>query len=80
MRKLAYSVDSSAVKLEASIPGMIQTTLVDDVTRLSVTINTFVARIALCYRSQGTTKEVTSFKAAIAALRRDSSVEVHRHA
>ncbi|KAG5619873.1 hypothetical protein H5410_005091 [Solanum commersonii] len=51
MGKLAHSVDRRASKLEASIPGMIQTTLADAVTLLSATIDALAARIAVWPRN-----------------------------
>ncbi|XP_049378081.1 uncharacterized protein LOC125842820 [Solanum stenotomum] len=71
MGQLAYSTECRAARLVASISGMIQTSLSDAVTPLSVTIDSLAARITVYERGQGVTDEVTTLKAAIAALRRD---------
>ncbi|KAG5599683.1 hypothetical protein H5410_031053 [Solanum commersonii] len=67
---LAHYADRPAARLEASILGMIQTTLTDVVTPLSATIDPLTTRISVCEHSQGATEEVTALKAAIVALRR----------
>ncbi|KAG5590271.1 hypothetical protein H5410_040785 [Solanum commersonii] len=69
--QLAYSIDRRVARLEASIPGMIQTPLANVMTLLSATINTLAVRIEVCERGQWASEEVTSLKVAISVLRSD---------
>uniref|UniRef100_M1AFJ2 Integrase core domain containing protein n=1 Tax=Solanum tuberosum TaxID=4113 RepID=M1AFJ2_SOLTU len=53
MGQLAHFADRRAARLEASIPGMIQTALVDAVTPLSATIDALAATIMVCVWPRG---------------------------
>uniref|UniRef100_M1DZP8 Polyprotein protein n=1 Tax=Solanum tuberosum TaxID=4113 RepID=M1DZP8_SOLTU len=67
----AHSTDRRASRLEATVPGMIERTLIVVVTPYSVSIDTLAARIAVCERGHGATDEVTALKPAIAELIKD---------
>ncbi|KAG5571164.1 hypothetical protein H5410_060930 [Solanum commersonii] len=71
MGQLAYYVDRRAARLEATIPSMIKRSLANVVTPLSMTVDSFVARIAVCEQGQGATNEVMTLKVVIAELNRD---------
>ncbi|KAG5605155.1 hypothetical protein H5410_026647 [Solanum commersonii] len=71
MGQLAHFADYRAARLKSSIAGMIQIALAYAVIPLSATIDSFTARIMVCKRGQGATKEVMALKDAIVALRRD---------
>ncbi|KAG5599245.1 hypothetical protein H5410_030615 [Solanum commersonii] len=71
MGQLAHFADRRAARLDASILGMIQTSLADAVTPLSGTIDALAARIAVCEHGQGATKKVTTLKDIIVVWRSD---------
>jgi len=71
MGKLAHCTDRRASRIEPTVPGMIERSLTNVMTPLSVFIDALATRIAVCEKGQGATNEVMALKAAIAELRND---------
>lgn len=71
MQQLSLSTDRQVPSLEASIPGMIRTTLADIVTPLSTTVDALADNIKVCEYNQLYKEEVMALEVVIAELRKD---------
>jgi len=71
MGNLAYSSDVRATPLERSIPGMIESAILAELTPLRVSVDDLATRVTACESRHGMISKVSALKAEIEELRKD---------